>query len=93
MIAEQFQNQIQMAPELTEYVLERAEYKTVWSGKRMQPGDRVLYAYVYQKGTDNLKYINFLERELNELDSMFNFVRLEEDVMPVLAFKDDPKSR
>jgi hypothetical protein len=93
MIAEQFQEQIQIIPELTDYVLERAEYKTVWSGKRMRSGDRVLYAYVYQKGTDNLKYINFLERELHELDSTFNFIRLEDEIMPVLAFKDDPKNR
>lgn len=91
MIADYFQNQINIVPELTEYVLERAEFKTVWSGKRMQPGDRVLYAFVYQKGTDKQKYITFLERELGELDNTFKFIRLDNEILPILAFKDDPK--
>jgi hypothetical protein len=93
MISDYFQNQIQYIPELTEKILERVEFKTVWSGKRMQSGDKVLFAYVYQKGTDNLKYITFLERELNELDNHFNFVRLDDDILPVLAFKDDTINR
>ena len=92
-MTEYFKYQIDFYPQLTDYVLERAEYKTVWSGKRMQPGDRVLYAYVYEKNTDNLKYINFLERELHELNSTFNFVKMENEALPILSFKDDPKKR
>lgn len=90
---EHFKNQIDYYPELTEDVLERAEFKTVWSGKRMQPGDRVVYAYVYLPNTDNLKAISFLERELDEISNKFRFIRLEDDIMPILAFKEDAKKR
>jgi hypothetical protein len=88
-----FKGQLDYYPELTEEVLERAEFKTVWSGKRMQPGDKVVYAYVYLLNTDDLKTISFLERELDEISSKFRFIKLEDDIMPILAFKGDTKKR
>lgn len=88
-----FKAQLDYYPELTEEVLERAEFKTVWSGKRMQPGDKVVYAYVYLLNTDDLKAISFLEREIDEIPSKFKFIKLENDIMPILAFKEDIKKR
>ena len=93
MIAENFKPQIDYLPKLTNEVLERAEFKTVWSGKRLQEGDRVLQAYVYVVGTDDLKSISFVERELHELDTRFNFIAMEQDIIPVLSFKEDTKIR
>ena len=88
-----FKAQIDYYPKLTQDVLDRAEFKTVWSGKRMQPGDRVVYAYVYVLNTDELKAITFLERELDEVSCKFKFIELDDDIMPILAFKEDTKNR
>lgn len=93
MIKEHFQGQIDFYPQLTDDILAKADFKTVWSGKRLVAGDRLLHAYVYQVGTDNLKAITFVERELNELDARFNFLRMENEIVPVLSFKEDTKSR
>jgi hypothetical protein len=93
MIADYFKIQIDFYPPIIEEILEKAEFKSVWSGKRIQVGDKLLHAYVYQPGTDDLKAITFLERELHELDNRFNYIRLERDVVPVLSFKEDTKTR
>jgi hypothetical protein len=90
---EYFKNQLNYLPDLTQDVLNRAEYKTVWSGKRMQPGDKVVYAYVYVPNTDDMKIASFLDRELDDLSMMFNFIKLEDDMMPILSFKNDNKHR
>jgi hypothetical protein len=90
---EYFKAQLAYYPEITDEVLERAEFKTVWSGKRMQPGDKVVYAYVYLLNTDDLKAISFLERELDEINTKFKFIKLEDDIMPILAFREDTKKR
>lgn len=90
---EHFRAQLNYYPALTEEVLERAEFKTVWSGKRMQPGDKVVYAFVYLPNTDDLKAISFLERELDDIASRFRFLRYEDELMPVLAFKEDTRNR
>ncbi len=90
---EYFKAQLAYYPEITDEVLERAEFKTVWSGKRMQPGDKVVYAYVYLLNTDDLKAISFLERELDEINTKFKFIKLEDDIMPILAFRKDTKKR
>ena len=92
MIKEFFQAQIDYYPALTEDVLDRAEFKTVWSGKRMIPGDRLLYALVYVKNTDDLKMITFLERELEEIGGKFKFIGNRND-LPIIAFNDDTKKR
>lgn len=90
---EYFIDQINYYPKLTQEVLDRAEFKTVWSGKRMQVGDRVLYALVYPVNSDELKAITFLERELDELANRFRFIEYENDQMPVFVFKEDTKNR
>lgn len=88
-----FKAQLDYYPTLTQDVLDRAEFKTVWSGKRMQAGDKIVYAYVYLLNTDDLKAITFLERELDEIGTKFKFIRLEDEIMPILAFKEDTKKR
>jgi hypothetical protein len=88
-----FKEQLDFYPQITEDVLERAEFKTVWSGKRLQVGDKVVYALVYEINTDDLKAISFVERELDEIGNHFNFIRYEIETIPVLSFKNDTKYR
>jgi hypothetical protein len=88
-----FKPQLEFYSQITEDVLERAEFKTVWSGKRLQVGDKVIYALVYVPNTDDLKAISFVERELDEIGNMFNFLRFENETIPVLSFKNDTKNR
>ena len=68
-----FEKQINFFPTITDDILEKMEYKTVWSGKRIIVGDKILYAYVYTLNTDDLKLIYFLERELGEISKKFKF--------------------
>jgi hypothetical protein len=93
MIKDYFKIQIESYPRLTDEVLDRVDFKTVWSGKRMVSGDRVLYALVYVPNTDDLKAITFLERELDEISSRFNFVSFENEGLPILSFIEDVKKR
>lgn len=88
-----FKEQLDFYPQITEDVLDRAEFKTVWSGKRLQVGDKVVYALVYEINTDDLKAISFVERELDEIGNHFNFIRFENETIPVLSFKGDNKIR
>lgn len=88
-----FKEQLDFYPQITEDVLDRAEFKTVWSGKRLQIGDKVVYALVYEINTDDLKAISFVERELDEIGNHFNFIRFENETIPVLSFKGDNKTR
>jgi hypothetical protein len=88
-----FKEQLDFYPQITEDVLDRAEFKTVWSGKRLQVGDKVVYALVYEINTDDLKAISFVERELDEIGNHFNFIRFENETIPVLSFKNDTKNR
>ena len=90
---EYFKPQLEFYSQITEGVLERAEFKTVWSGKRLQVGDRVVYALVYEINTDDLKAISFVERELDEIGNHFNFIKFENETIPVLSFKGDNKIR
>ena len=90
-----FKDQIRAYKAITPDILNQIEYKTVWSGKRMGVGDKVVYAFVYVLNTDDLKAITFLERELDEIASRFKFIRFENenDRMPILAFREDTKRR
>jgi len=90
---EYFTEQLNYYPSITEDVLEKIEFKTVWSGKRISVGDKVVYAFVYVLNTDDLKAITFLERELNDIKQTFKFIKMEEGYIPVLAFKNDTKKR
>ncbi len=90
---EYFKFQCDYFPYITEDVLDKIEFKTVWSGKRMGVGDKVVYALVYVPNTDDLKAITFLERELDEIGSRFRFVGYENDHLPILTFLEDKKIR
>lgn len=88
-----FKEQLDYYPTITEDVLDRIEFKSVWSGKRISVGDKVVYALVFSPNTDDLKAITFLERELNEISNTFKFIQMEEGYVPILAFKNDIKKR
>ncbi len=90
---EYFKKQVDYYPKLTQEVLDKVEFKTVWSGNRIMPGDIVVYAYVYLLNSDELKAITFLERELDNLHSTFKFIKMENDFIPIIAFKNDIKKR
>lgn len=87
MLEQYFKEQIEAHPILTEDVLEKVEFKRVWSGQMMRVGDKVLYAFVIPKGETDPLIIQLLERELQNFDSMFTFVRFEKNTIPVLQFK------
>lgn len=88
-----FEKQINFFPTITDDILEKMEYKTVWSGKRIIVGDKILYAYVYSLNTDDLKLIYFLERELGEISKKFKFHKYHDDETPILIFNNDTKKR
>lgn len=89
---EYFKEQLSVYPIITAEVLDKVIYRAVWSGKRIDVGDRVVYAFIYQPDTDDLKLINFLERELDELTQKFVFIKMDpENFMPIIAFKNDTK--
>jgi len=85
----EFKDQIKAYKTITPDVLERVEYKTVWSGKRIQVGDKVLYAFVYPMNSEEYKLATFLERELNEVALQFTFIQKVNGIIPVLKFKED----
>jgi hypothetical protein len=86
---EEFKDQIKAYKAITPDVLDRIEYKTVWSGKRIQVGDKVLYAFVYPVGSEDYKLTTFLERELNEVAHQFTFVQKIKGIIPVIKYKND----
>lgn len=93
MLRDYFKDQIEAHAMLTEDVLSNVEYKRVWSGAMMDVGDKVLYALAFPKGEEDPKMMSLLERELEDLHKIFDFVRYEKETIPVLKFKDDPKVR
>ncbi len=90
---EEFKDQIKAYKAITPDVLDRIEYKTVWSGKRIQVGDKVLYAFVYPINSDDYKLATFLERELNDIASEFTFIQKIKGIIPVLKYKGDNLER
>lgn len=88
---EYFKPQLDTYPKITQGILDKIEYKRVWSGKMIGAGDVVVYAYIYEKNTDDLKLISFLGRELNELSKDFKFIKMS--TIPILAFADDKTKR
>jgi tyrosine-protein phosphatase YwqE len=92
MIAE-FKDQIKAYKSITPDVLDRIEYKTVWSGKRIQVGDKVLYAFVYPMNSDDYKLATFLERELNDVAQQFIFIQKIKGIIPVLKYRGDNLER
>ena len=90
---EEFKEQIRAYKVITPDVLDRIEYKTVWSGKRIQVGDKVLYAFVYPVGSEDYNLATFLERELNEVANQFAFTQKIKGIIPVLRYKNDNLGR
>lgn len=82
-LKECFAEQIATNPELSANVLEKVEYKHVWSGALISEGDRVLYAFVI-KEPDKLLLASFLERELDSLSKTFVFQEMHNDTIPIL---------
>jgi hypothetical protein len=89
----EFKDQIRAYKSITPDVLDRIEYKTVWSGKRIQVGDKVLYAFVYPLNSEDYKLTTFLERELNEVTNQFAFIQKIKGIIPVLKYKNDNLER
>lgn len=77
-----FQDQINITPELSDDVLAKVEFKRVWSGKLIESGDRVLYAFL--KSDETLLLFIMLERELEELSSIFVFDSMYNETIPIL---------
>lgn len=92
MIAE-FKDQIRAYKSITPDVLDRIEYKTVWSGKRIQVGDKVLYAFVYPMNSEDYKLATFLERELDDVAQQFVFTQKIKGIIPVLKYRNDNLER
>lgn len=90
---EEFKDQIRAYKAITPDVLDRIEYKTVWSGKRIQTGDKVLYAFVYPINSEEYKLTTFLERELNEVSQQFIFIQKIKGIIPVLKYRGDVLER
>jgi hypothetical protein len=65
-----FKDQIKAYKAITSDILNQIEYKTVWSGKRIDIGDKVLYAFVYPLNSEDYKLATFLERELGEVNQI-----------------------
>ena len=86
---EEFKEQIKAYKSITPEVLDKVEYKTVWSGKRIQVGDKVLYAFIYPIDSQEYKLATFLERELNEVKLRFTFIQYLNGIIPVFKFKED----
>ena len=88
-----FKDQIKAYKSITPDILNQIEYKTVWSGKRIQVGDKVLYAFVYPLNSEDYKLATFIERELNEVGNEFTFIQKIKGIIPVLKYKGDTLER
>lgn len=88
-----FKDQIKAYKSITPDILNQIEYKTVWSGKRIQVGDKVLYAFVYPLNSEDYKLATFLERELDEVNQMFTYIQTIKGIIPVLKYKSDNLER
>jgi hypothetical protein len=84
-----FKDQIKAYKSITSDILNQIEYKTVWSGKRIEVGDKVLYAFVYPLNSEDYKLATFLERELGEVNQMFTYLQTIKGIIPVLKYKND----
>jgi hypothetical protein len=84
-----FKDQIKAYKAITQDILNQIEYKTVWSGKRIEVGDKVLYAFVYPLNSEDYKLATFLERELDEVNQIFTYVQTIKGIIPVLKYKND----
>lgn len=73
---------------IPEWALEHAVYPYVWSGKKIEPGDKVLYAFVDLEDGDDPVLMALLEREIDELENIFEFTNeYHSDYVPILKKK------
>jgi hypothetical protein len=93
MLKDYFKEQLEQFSPITDEIYDKIEFKRVWSGEMMQIGDTVLFAYVYPKGEDDPKFAAFLERELDVLETTFEFVHYIKETIPALKFRGDNKVR
>jgi hypothetical protein len=56
-----------------EWAFEYMVYTKVWSGKEIQAGDTVLYAFVDLEDGKNNLLMTVLDRELEEIEKTFKF--------------------
>lgn len=91
MLRKYFTFQLENHPIITTDVYSKVEYRRVWSGNMIELGDRVLYAYVRTADMKTLQLMCILERELNQMDTIFMIDGNPEDTIPVLKFINEDK--
>ena len=93
MLRKYFEYQLDNHPIITTTIYSRIEYKRVWSGNMMEVGDRVLYAYVKTDNEKTLQFMCLLERELDQLSTIFTFIGKDTDTIPLLKFTDSTRNK
>ena len=81
-----FADQLRSNAVITLEMESKITYKRVWSGKLINVGDKVLYAFAIVDDKDP-RLFSLLESELDELDSRFAFVEYENETIPILRQK------
>lgn len=85
-IRDHFADQIRSNVIITPEMDKKITYKRVWSGKLIAVGEKVLYAYAVVDDQDP-RLFSLLESELEELDSRFIFLSMENETIPILRPK------
>lgn len=88
-----FNKQIAVYKPITPDIYDHITYKRSWSGELMRVGDTVVYAYVFDPKDDQLKIMQIIDRELNNISNLFDFVGYKNNIIPVLKYKSDAKKR
>lgn len=87
-LREAFAEAIQNYGTIPEWALENAIHPYVWSGKKIEPGDKVLYAFVDLEDGDDPVLMDLLEREIDELENKFEFTNeYHSHYVPILKKK------
>ncbi len=79
-----FKAQIDVTDEVTQEVLDKIEFKRVWSGKLITVGDVVLYAFMedIEEGEPVRRMFSLLKRELDEF-KQFDIIGFENGTIPI----------
>lgn len=78
-----FLDQIAHNRVITSEVESKISYRRVWSGKLINIGDKVLYAFALDPDNNKLLF-SLLESELDELGPIFEFVEMMDETIPIL---------
>lgn len=81
-----FEDQIKSNRVITPEAEHKIEFRRVWSGKLIKSGEKVLYAYALD-AEGNRRLFSLLESELGEFETMFEFVEMMDETVPVLKRK------